>query len=68
MSLYHAGKGSLPANNRRILFAILAVTIVIGFGTVGFFLVEGWSILDSLYVAAQTVTTVGPIGAYFWFY
>ena len=28
-------------------------------GTVTFHLLEGWSILDSLYVTAQTVTTVG---------
>lgn len=53
------GKPALLNNNRRILFAILAVTIAIGLGTVGFYLIEGWSILDSLYVAAQTVTTVG---------
>ncbi len=59
MSLFSTGKRSLPENNRRILFAILAVTIAIGLGTVGFYLIEGWSILDSLYVAAQTVTTVG---------
>ena len=59
MSLLPTGKRSLPGNNRRILFAILAVTIAIGLGTVGFYLIEGWSILDSLYVAAQTVTTVG---------
>ncbi|MGI9068454.1 MAG: potassium channel family protein [Pyrinomonadaceae bacterium] len=59
MSLFLTGKRSLPGNNRRILFAILAVTIAIGLGTVGFYLIEGWSILDSLYVAAQTVTTVG---------
>ena len=59
MSLLPTGRGSLPANNRRILFAVLAVTIAIGLGTLGFSLIEGWSILDSLYVAAQTVTTVG---------
>ncbi len=59
MSLLPTGKPSLLKNNRRILFAILAVTIAIGLGTVGFYLIEGWSILDSLYVAAQTVTTVG---------
>jgi voltage-gated potassium channel len=59
MSLLPTGKRSLPGNNRRILFAILAVTVAIGLGTVGFSLIEGWSILDSLYVAAQTVTTVG---------
>lgn len=59
MSLLPTGKRSLPGNNRRIVFAILAVTIAIGLGTVGFHLIEGWSLLDSLYVAAQTVTTVG---------
>src|SRR5256885_6747894 len=59
MSLLPNGKPFLLKNNRRIFFAILAVTIAIGLGTLGFYLIEGWSILDSLYVAAQTVTTVG---------
>src|SRR6267142_3277907 len=59
MSLLPNGKPFLFKNNRRILFAILAVTIAIGLGTAGFYLIEGWSILDSFYVAAQTVTTVG---------
>ncbi len=59
MSLFPIGKRALPGNHRRILFAILAVTVAIGLGTLGFSLIEGWSILDSLYVAAQTVTTVG---------
>jgi voltage-gated potassium channel len=44
---------------RPILFAVTAVVIVIAIGTVGFHLIEGWTILASLYVAAQTVTTVG---------
>jgi len=38
---------------------IIAVISAIALGTVAFHLLEGWSILDSLYVAAQTVTTVG---------
>ncbi|MFN2515976.1 MAG: TrkA family potassium uptake protein [Pyrinomonadaceae bacterium] len=50
---------SLAANQRRIVYAVLAVAVAIGFGTAGFYLIEGWSLLDSLYVAAQTVTTVG---------
>jgi voltage-gated potassium channel len=54
-----AGTRRFAGTYRQILFALLAVTIAIGLGTVGFFLIEGWSILDSLYVAAQTVTTVG---------
>jgi voltage-gated potassium channel len=37
----------------------LAVFGVILVGTVVFHVLEGWSILDSLYVTAQTVTTVG---------
>jgi voltage-gated potassium channel len=59
MNLTPAGKRSFAGNNRRILFAVAAVAIAIGLGTVGFHLIEGWPILDSLYVAAQTVTTVG---------
>lgn len=59
MSLTPTGTRSFVGNYRQILFALLAVSIVIGFGTVGFFLIEGWSVLESLYVAVQTVTTVG---------
>jgi voltage-gated potassium channel len=37
----------------------MAVLLAILLGTVVFHLLEGWSILDSLYVTVQTVTTVG---------
>jgi voltage-gated potassium channel len=47
------------ASRFRILYALLSVAVAIILGTVGFKLIEGWSLLDSLYVAAQTVTTVG---------
>ena len=59
MSFTPVGTPSLSGNNRRILFALAAVVVAIAFGAVGFYLIEGWSILDSLYVSAQTVTTVG---------
>src|SRR6266511_2885007 len=59
MSLTPTGRRLFAGNHRRILFALAAVSIAIGFGTAAFHLIEGWSILDSLYVAAQTVTTVG---------
>src|SRR5437762_1753316 len=39
--------------------AIFAVLVAIAFGAVIFRALEGWSILDSLYVTVQTVTTVG---------
>ena len=59
MSLTPSSQRSFAGKDRRILFALVAVVIAIGFGAVGFYLIEGWSILDSLYVSAQTVTTVG---------
>ncbi len=59
MSLSPTRRPSLDGNNRRILFALLAVILVMGAGAIGFHLIEGWSILDSLYASAQTVTTVG---------
>ncbi len=39
--------------------ALLAVLIMIALGTVCFHFLEGLSLLDSLYLSAQTVTTVG---------
>ena len=46
-------------NRTRIKFGIIAVLVAITVGTVVFHVIEGWTILDSLYVTAQTVTTVG---------
>jgi voltage-gated potassium channel len=43
----------------RLRFGVLAVVIAIVVGTVVFRQLEGWSILDSLYLTAQTLTTVG---------
>ncbi|MEP6920487.1 MAG: potassium channel protein [bacterium] len=59
MSLTPAGPRLFVANRFRIRYAILGVVLAITLGAVGFHLIEGWSILDSLYVATQTVTTVG---------
>ena len=46
-------------NRTRLRIGVIAVGCAIGLGTVVFHRLEGWSILDSLYVTAQTVTTVG---------
>ena len=43
----------------RVRAVLLAVFGAILLGTVVFHALEGWSILDSLYVTVQTVTTVG---------
>ncbi len=58
MSLTPLPRFLLPSR-ARIRIVLLAVLAAMALGTVVFHLVEGWSILDSLYVTAQTVTTVG---------
>ena len=57
---------SLPSSPRflltgraRIRLGIAAVGAAIATGTIVFHILEGWSIVDSLYLTAQTVTTVG---------
>ena len=53
-----------PLKNRsraifQIRYALLALVGAILFGTIGFKIIEGWSIGDSFYVTVQTLTTVG---------
>ena len=43
----------------RVRVVLLAVFGAVLLGTIVFRVLEGWSILDSLYVTVQTVTTVG---------
>ncbi len=43
----------------QIRYALLALAGAILFGTIGFRIIEGWSIGDSFYVTVQTLTTVG---------
>src|SRR5918911_1636677 len=43
----------------RIRYALVALAVATAFGTVGFHLIEGWSVMDSLYMTVETVTTVG---------
>ena len=58
MSLTPRARFLLPSrvHVRVVLLAVLTAVLL---GTAVFHLLEGWSILDSLYVTAQTVTTVG---------
>jgi voltage-gated potassium channel len=59
MSLTSSGPGQFAGSPFRIRYAVLAVLGALALGTLGFHLIEGWPLLDSLYVATQTVTTVG---------
>src|SRR5919202_3649884 len=42
-----------------LFYSLAALAGVVAFGTVGFTLIEGWPLLDSLYMTVMTVTTVG---------
>jgi len=44
---------------RRLVYASVAIVSAITFGATGFYLIEGFSVLDSFYLATETVTTVG---------
>lgn len=43
----------------RLRYALYAVLAAVALGTLGFHLLERWSVADSLYVTIQTLTTVG---------
>ncbi len=44
---------------KKITYPSIAILGVLLYGTVGYMLIEGWDLLDSLYMAVITVTTVG---------
>ena len=48
-----------PRNPFRNRYALIALAAALAFGTLGFHLIEGWTLADSLYVTVQTLTTVG---------
>ncbi|HEX8248033.1 MAG TPA: potassium channel protein [Pyrinomonadaceae bacterium] len=43
----------------QLLYALIAIFFAIAIGAIGFYLIEGFSPLDSIYLATETVTTVG---------
>lgn len=59
MRLTTPGLRLASAPRFRIRYALAALAFAMLIGTLGFHLIEGWSLIDSLYATAQTVTTVG---------
>lgn len=43
----------------RLASAAIAILVAISIGTIGFYFIEGFTLLDSVYLATETVTTVG---------
>ena len=43
----------------KVYYAIFLLAMIVMVGTVGFMLVEGWSVFDSFYMTVITVSTVG---------
>ncbi|BCB95726.1 potassium transporter TrkA [Dissulfurispira thermophila] len=44
---------------KRLILSALLITLIIGFGTAGYTIIEGWSILDSIYMTIITLASVG---------
>lgn len=59
MSLTSPASRPFAGSRFRIRYAVLAVAVSIALGALGFHFIEGWPLVDSLYAASQTVTTVG---------
>ena len=47
------------SERRRLVRAVLALVLVLSFGTAGFVLIEGWEPWKALYFTLITITTVG---------
>ncbi len=44
---------------QRIIPPIIVIVGVVSFGTIGYTVIEGWAVFDSLYMTIITLTTVG---------
>lgn len=50
--------------DKKLKIALGALIIVIGIGTLGYSLIEGWNVLTSMYMSVITISTVGFKEAY----
>ena len=44
---------------RRLVLSLLAFPALVAIGTLGYMLIEGWTLSDALFMSATTITTVG---------
>lgn len=45
--------------SNQVVRGIILTSLILLFGTLGYYLIEGWNLLDSLYMSIITLTTVG---------
>ena len=50
---------NLEQTKRDILIASFLLVALLGFGTLGYYLIEGWGWMDGLYMTFITLTTIG---------
>jgi len=52
--------GNIPSfNPAKIVRGLIMLILVILFGTIGYMILEGWQVMDALYMTVITITTVG---------
>ncbi len=44
---------------RKVIWGILALVAIIVIGSIGYMIIEGWPVLDSIFMTITTITTVG---------
>lgn len=44
---------------KRLIFALIFITLIIAVGSAGYMFIEGWNCLDSLYMTVITIASVG---------
>ncbi len=46
-------------STKHLIFSVLLVIFIVGLGVTGYMMIEGWNLLDALYMTVTTLTTVG---------
>lgn len=46
-------------STKHLIFANLLVIFIVSLGVIGYMMIEGWNLLDALYMTVTTLTTVG---------
>lgn len=44
---------------KRLKLSLALIVLIIASGTLGYMVIEGWNLLDSIYMTIITITTVG---------